>query len=247
MKYNLLLPLLCIYCFATAQSTCDYKINVDTQEEIFQLTQESLIDFTVREKKTIFVYFSLMKQDSVKSVVLSISLNSQEIPPLICYNKKSRISFKLEDSTYVSAPYLGVDVCARQSKGENTMNNSTSEASFYLDSLAVERLSKSPIESLRIGSLNTNFDLKLIEVISNEQLANPIYPKEFFINTGVYVLEPKALEFIPQDEFFDLPSLFDILKNESENTKSFEITDYWIDMCNPFDYESINKKIRSGL
>ena len=183
MKYNLLLPLLCMYCFAAAQSTCDYKINVDTQEEIFQLTQESLIDFTVREKKTIFVYFSLMKQDSVKSVVLSISLNSQEIPPVICYNKKSRISFKLEDSTYVSAPYLGVDVCARQSKGENTMHNSTSEASFYLDSLAVERLSKSPIESLRIGSLNTNFDLKLIEVISNEQLANPIYPKEFFINT----------------------------------------------------------------
>ena len=182
MKYNLLLPLLCMCCFATAQSTCDYKINVDTQEEIFQLTQESLIDFTVREKKTIFVYFSLMKQDSVKSVVLSISLNSQEIPPLICYNKKSRISFKLEDSTYVSAPYLGVDVCARQTKGENTMHNSTSEASFYLDSLAVERLSKSPIESLRIGSLNTNFDLKLIEVISNEQLANPIYPKEFFIN-----------------------------------------------------------------
>ena len=183
MKYNLLLPLLCMYCFATAQSTCDYKINVYTQEEIFQLTQESLIDFTVREKKTIFVYFSLMKQDSVKSVVLSISLNSQEIPPLICYNKKSRITFKLEDGTYVSAPYLGVDVCARQSKLENTIHNSTSEASFYLDSLAQKRLSRAPIESLRIGSLNTNFDLKLVEVISNDQLANPIYPKEFFINT----------------------------------------------------------------
>ncbi len=183
MKYNLLLPLLCMYCFATAQSTCDYKINVDTQEEIFQLTQESLIDFTVGDKKTIFVYFSLMKQDSVKSVVLSISLNSQEIPPLICYNKKSRITFKLEDGTYVSAPYLGVDVCARQSKLENTIHNSTSEASFYLDSLAQKRLSRAPIESLRIGSLNTNFDLKLVEVISNDQLANPIYPKEFFINT----------------------------------------------------------------
>lgn len=183
MKYNLLLLLVCIYCFATAQSTCDYKINVDTQEEIFQLTQESLIDFTVGDKKTIFVYFSLMKQDSVKSVVLSISLNSQEIPPLICYNKKSRITFKLEDGTYVSAPYLGVDVCARQSKLENTIHNSTSEASFYLDSLAQKRLSRAPIESLRIGSLNTNFDLKLVEVISNDQLANPIYPKEFFINT----------------------------------------------------------------
>ena len=183
MKYNLLLVVLFFYCAARAQSSCDYKINVDTQEEIFKLTQESLIDFTVGEKKTIFVYFSLMQQDSVKSVVLSISLNSQEIPPLICYNKKSRISFKLDNGTFVSAPYLGVDVCARQSKQENAMHNSTSEASFYLDSLAQERLSTSAIESLRIGSLNANFDLKLTEVISNEQLANPIYPKEFFINT----------------------------------------------------------------
>ena len=149
MKYNLLLPLLCIYCFAAAQSTCNYKINVDTQEEIFQLTQESLIDFTVREKKTIFVYFSLMKQDSVKSVVLSISLNSQEIPPVICYNKKAEFLSNLKTVLMFLHPYLGVDVCARQSKGENTMQNSTSEASFYLDSLAVERLSKSPIESLR--------------------------------------------------------------------------------------------------
>ena len=182
MRTRLLLALLCLFGSATAQNSCDYKINVDTQEELFQLTQESLIDFTVGDKKTIFVYFSLMKQDSVKSVVLSISLNSQEIPPLICYDKKSRISFKLDNGTYVSAPYLGVDVCARQSKEENAMHNSTSEASFYLDSLAVERLSASAVESLRIGTLSTNFDLKLTNVISNEQLVKPIYPKEFFIN-----------------------------------------------------------------
>ena len=70
MRTRLLLALLCLFGSVTAQNSCDYKINVDTQEELFQLTQESLIDFTVGDKKTIFVYFSLMKQDSVKSVVL---------------------------------------------------------------------------------------------------------------------------------------------------------------------------------
>ena len=63
--------------------------------------------------------------------------------------------------------------------------------------------------------------------------------KEFFINTGIYVLEPEVLKFVPEDEFFDLPSLFDVLKNEGEDTKSFEITDYWIDMGKPSDYEKI--------
>ena len=71
--------------------------------------------------------------------------------------------------------------------------------------------------------------------------------KEFFINTGIYVLEPKVLEFVPRNEFFDLPSLFDVLKSEGQNTKGFEIMDYWIDVGKPSDYESLNKKIGNSL
>ncbi|RXJ83096.1 nucleotidyltransferase family protein [Arcobacter cloacae] len=67
--------------------------------------------------------------------------------------------------------------------------------------------------------------------------------KEFFINTGIYVLNPQVLNNVPKDEFFDLPSLFELLKHEDENIKSFEITDYWIDMGKPSDYEKIQKDL----
>jgi len=67
--------------------------------------------------------------------------------------------------------------------------------------------------------------------------------KEFFINTGIYVLEAKVLNHVPKDKFFDLPSLFDVLKSKDESTKSFEITDYWIDMGKPSDYEKIQKDL----
>ena len=66
--------------------------------------------------------------------------------------------------------------------------------------------------------------------------------KEFFINTGIYVLDPEVLNYVPKDEFFDLPSLFDVLKRENKSTKAFEITDYWIDMGKPSDYEKIKEK-----
>lgn len=66
---------------------------------------------------------------------------------------------------------------------------------------------------------------------------------EFFINTGIYVLNPEVLNYVPKNEFFDLPSLFSLLKEKDKFTKSFETTDYWIDMGKPSDYESINKKI----
>jgi len=71
--------------------------------------------------------------------------------------------------------------------------------------------------------------------------------KEFFINTGIYVLEPKVLNHVPKDEFFDLPSLFDVLRNENHATKSFEITDYWIDMGKPSDYKAIIEKMESTI
>ena len=71
--------------------------------------------------------------------------------------------------------------------------------------------------------------------------------KEFFINTGIYVLEPEVLGFVPKDEFFDLPSLFDVLKTDGKVAKSFEITDYWIDMGRPSDYEAIIEKLENNI
>jgi hypothetical protein len=182
MKYSILI-LLALFSFNTiAQETCDYKINVETDEEIFKLTHESIIDYVVRPDKTIFIYFSLMKEDNVKSVVLHLSLNSTETPPIVCFNEKGKIAFKLESGEFVSAPYLGEETCGRQTQGEESMNNSTSEASFYLDEIALKRLSNSKIESMRIFSARSNFDLELREVIYNDNLAVPIYPKDFFID-----------------------------------------------------------------
>jgi dTDP-glucose pyrophosphorylase len=71
--------------------------------------------------------------------------------------------------------------------------------------------------------------------------------KEFFINTGIYVLEPEVLNYVPKDEFFNLPSLFSLLKEKNKFTKSFEITDYWIDMGKPSDYKAIIEKMESTI
>ncbi|GEQ86305.1 hypothetical protein ULMS_18130 [Patiriisocius marinistellae] len=160
---------------------CDYKINMETEEEIFKLTQESLAEFMVGNGQTVFMYFSLMKQGNIKSFVLHTSLNAVEMPPIICYNDKSRVTFQLESGEFVSAPYLGEETCGRQSKGEESLNNMTSEGSFYLDDVSIKRLSNSPLNTMRITTMNTNFDVNFKKVISNEQIAKPIYPREFFV------------------------------------------------------------------
>jgi len=65
----------------------------------------------------------------------------------------------------------------------------------------------------------------------------------FLINTGIYVFNPSVLEFVPKNEYFDLPILFELLKEKGCLTKTYEITDYWIDMGHPSDYETIINKL----
>lgn len=67
--------------------------------------------------------------------------------------------------------------------------------------------------------------------------------KKFFINTGVYVLNPQVISHVPKNEFFDLPSLFQKLGELGHPTKAFEITDYWIDMGRPNDYDLIKTRL----
>lgn len=67
---------------------------------------------------------------------------------------------------------------------------------------------------------------------------------EFFINTGIYVFNPEVLKYIPEDSFFDLPDLFKILNEKNHVKKSYEISDYWIDMGQPEDYKNIINKMK---
>jgi dTDP-glucose pyrophosphorylase len=69
---------------------------------------------------------------------------------------------------------------------------------------------------------------------------------DYFINSGIYVFSPEVLKFIPKNEFFDLPDLFKILDENKLKNKSYEISDYWIDMGQPEDYKTIIKKLTNN-
>lgn len=54
----------------------------------------------------------------------------------------------------------------------------------------------------------------------------PVY--DFFINAGIYVIGPTALALVPQDQYFDMPALFDLVAQERR--AAFPIHEYWLDI-----------------
>lgn len=68
--------------------------------------------------------------------------------------------------------------------------------------------------------------------------------QRFFVNAGIYVLEPDILELIPANTYFDMPTLFEQLISQQKETAAFPIREYWLDIGYLADYEKANGEYR---
>ena len=59
---------------------------------------------------------------------------------------------------------------------------------------------------------------------------------KFFVNAGIYILDPQSLKLIPK-KFYDMPSLFKKIIENKFKTISFPLGEYWIDIGNFNDYK----------
>ncbi|WP_082909908.1 nucleotidyltransferase family protein [Brevibacillus brevis] len=64
--------------------------------------------------------------------------------------------------------------------------------------------------------------------------------QRFFVNAGIYVLSPDAVDNIPHNQYFDMPSLFDHLVKNQQQTIAFPIREYWLDIGRMADFERAN-------
>jgi dTDP-glucose pyrophosphorylase/predicted transcriptional regulator len=64
--------------------------------------------------------------------------------------------------------------------------------------------------------------------------------QQFFVNAGIYVLEPDVLDFIPKNTQWDMPDLFALLINKGYETIAFPIREYWMDIGRVDDFIQAN-------
>lgn len=85
------------------------------------------------------------------------------------------------------------------------------------------------------GVLNTQEK----EIVS--LMEKPVY--EYFINAGMYILNPDVIEYIPENQYYDITELIDNLIKNNRKIGNFPITDYWMDIGRIEDYYKANTDI----
>ncbi len=73
-------------------------------------------------------------------------------------------------------------------------------------------------------------------IISIEE--KPVH--RFFVNAGIYVINPAAVRIIPKGSYFDMPALFEQLIKNEQATAVFPIREYWLDIGHMDDFERAN-------
>ena len=58
----------------------------------------------------------------------------------------------------------------------------------------------------------------------------------FFVNAGIYLLEPHVREFIPNGQRYDMTELIQRLLAQGRRVVSFPVVEYWLDIGQPSDY-----------
>lgn len=63
---------------------------------------------------------------------------------------------------------------------------------------------------------------------------------KFYVSGGMYILNPDILKFIPDNTYYDMPTLFETLIESKLKTISFPIREYWLDIGQLSDFQRAN-------
>jgi len=68
----------------------------------------------------------------------------------------------------------------------------------------------------------------------------------FFVNAGIYLLEPSVYHYVPNGQHFDMTDLIQRLLEAKRPVASFPIVEYWLDIGQPADYDQAQEDIEKG-
>ena len=66
--------------------------------------------------------------------------------------------------------------------------------------------------------------------------------QKFFVNAGIYALSPEALEYVPADTFFNMPTLFERLIAAGRITAAYPLREYWLDIGRLEEFERAQRE-----
>ena len=101
------------------------------------------------------------------------------------------------------------------------------------------------IATIALKKRDVKIDFGVVEIDEDNSIVGyKEKPKiDYLVSMGVYVFEPRVLDYIKPNEYLDFPDLIKKLISNGETVKGCVYDGYWLDIGRPDDYERANREI----
>jgi NDP-mannose synthase len=101
---------------------------------------------------------------------------------------------------------------------------------------------KGGIATIAAHRRQVKIDLGVIQLDGEDRVSGYIEKPttDYTVSMGIYIFEPRVLEYIPVGEYLDFPDLILKLIASGEKVSGFAFDGYWMDLGRPDDYAQAN-------
>lgn len=101
-----------------------------------------------------------------------------------------------------------------------------------------------------VAAFNREVNIDLGVIVSDGHLRIKDYIEKpthrYLVSMGVYIFEPKVLEFIPRNDYLDFPDLVKLLINAGLSVYYYPFSGYWLDIGRHEDYQKATEEFEQG-
>lgn len=180
-----------------------------------------------------------MKRAGVTEAILTVGHLEQLLRAFFQNGERLglRIDYSVEDQPLGTAGPLSL--VGERLKDTFLVANGDVLTTLNMRQLVEAHQASGAIATIATHARQIKVDLGVLQFNGSDDLTGyiekPTY--DFFVSMGIYVFEPRVLQYIPYNQYLDFPDLVLKLIQNGERVKGYRFDGYWQDLGRADDYE----------
>ena len=200
----------------------------------------------IGDKPILEIVIGQLKSHGFDEVIITVGHLSELIVTFFGDGSKLgvKIGYSREDTPLGTAGGLGL--IKKELNGETfLMMNGDVLTSLNYSDLVNYHKRNGAIATIALNKRDVYIDFGVVELDDGNSIVGYTEkPKiDYLVSMGVYVFDPKVLEYVELNEYLDFPDLIKELISNGETVKGYVYEGYWLDIGRPDDYERASKEI----
>ena len=181
----------------------------------------------------------------VKKIYISVNYLKQQIKDYFGDGSSKGISIEYIEETEITGTLGSATYINSYSTSDILVMNSDLLTNINYEDLYLKHKENKGQMTVATVPYEVNIPYGVVETEKDMVLSlkeKPTYT--YYSNAGIYIIDKKCIEEIPQKTFYNATDLINKLLDEERNIINFPIIDYWLDIGKPKDFEKAQQDIK---